>query len=147
MNKLITFVAVMVVAALVPLSVMEDYSSQPPLIGAEVTSFDRKTTELLIKYRCFKDTLESAVQALTQGEISLPEATARVHSAAECFCPIYLNRIRFAEKGATSKERIARNLVGHVRSRAEGDPSLTRRGQALRIELECLVSEFNGKIE
>ena len=123
MNKLTTFVAVMAAAGLATLKVMED-APPPPKISAEVTSFDDETTERVITYRCFKDTLESSLQALARGKISLAEATLRVQCAAGWFCPMYLDRIRIAEEGTTPNERVARNLLGHLYSQEELDPHL-----------------------
>ncbi len=126
MYKLIAVLSVAAAAGLVTLKVTED-SRQQTMVSAEVTDFSDETMAMIIKYRCFKDTLESALQALAQGKISLPEATVRVQYAANGFCPIYLDRIRVAEKGATPQERIARNLVGHIRSQEEANRSLKRR--------------------
>jgi hypothetical protein len=133
MNKLITFALVMTATGLMTLSGLKD-PAPPPMISAKVESFDDKTTQMITKYRGFKDTLELALQALAQGKISLPEATARVHDAARGFCPIYLDRIQVAEQGTTPTERIARNLIGHLRG--ECRPCLTPRVRALERELD-----------
>jgi hypothetical protein len=74
---------------------------------------------------------------LGKREINLKEAHARVCGAARRFQPDYLEHLTQVEPGATDAERVAHNLVGHLRSVEELEP----RARALEIELHAIRNE------
>jgi hypothetical protein len=59
-------------------------------------------------------------------------------TAARRNYPCYLNEIAHCEQGSTPQERVARNLIGHLRSHEEFDPILHLRVFALEIEFATL---------
>jgi hypothetical protein len=93
-----------------------------------------KTQERIVSYYCFKSTLTTTLELLALGKTSLEEARNRVYESALHYHPGYLKHIAECERGTTSQERVARNLIGHVRSLEEKDPTLDVRVFALEIE-------------
>jgi hypothetical protein len=104
-------------------------------IRVDACEFDDATRERVVSYHCFKGTLSTALDLLASGDIGLEEARARVYESALCYNPGYLQHLADCERGTTPQERVARNLIGHLRSRLQENPALCLRIQALELEL------------
>ncbi len=98
------------------------------------TQFDDKTREMVLSYYSFKSTLTATLELLAQGKICLGDAGNQVYEAALCHNPSYLKHLESCEQGTTPRERVARNLIGHLRSSAETNPAICVRIFALEIE-------------
>src|SRR4051812_37045633 len=139
MNKLALFLTAVLAAGFVTIK-----TAAPPPGPLVPSSNHRKVQERLIAYRCFKPALEDALDALAKGRISLEAACARVADASRGFAPGYLHSLTRAEAGATELERVARNLLGHLKCSEEVNPRLAPRLRALEAELNELVRKRTG---
>ena len=79
---------------------------------------DRRIQELYGNYRSFKKVFDPTVQELCRGTLRLEEAHGRVSAAARRHHPKYFAALCRIELGDSDDERVARNLVGHVRENA-----------------------------
>jgi hypothetical protein len=104
---------------------------------------EQKLQERWVAYRCFKDTLDSALDDLARGDIRLKEAHARVLSAARQHHPDFFAYMTVTEPGSTDEERLAHNLLGHMQSLEDFDVKLAGRMPALNAELKELVNELH----
>lgn len=88
----------------------------------------------IASYFCFERTRASVVDSLRSGQMRLADGCDRVHESALAYCPDYLTRIERTDPAPTLRERIARNLIGHVQSaqfeESGATPILTQREQA-----------------
>jgi hypothetical protein len=150
MNKVATFVTLIAAAGLVTLLIlMKDDMPDRFLaggagaskIGAEVPSFDEKTTKIMVAHQIFKEALVSVLNELKEGKISLGEATGRVHDAASRNWPGYVAHVIVVDGGRTPQESIARNLIAHVRSCVDVEPGVGARVKALEMELQDLLHQ------
>jgi hypothetical protein len=132
MNKIATILTAVLIAGFVAMK-MSDMQASAPLIWLD----DQDFRERLVNYQCFKQTLEGTLASLGKGEFSLKEAHARVCAAARRFQPDYLEHLAEVEPGTTDAERVAHNLVGHIRSIQELEP----RARALEHELHEIHNE------
>ena len=149
MTRVSVFVIVMFTAGLVTLSWIDE-PEKTDEASAAVTQFDEQTMEMVVHYESFKSTLDSALADLEGRRINLSEATIRVYGAAKLHSPVYLDRIRHSDGGKTSEERVARNLIGHLRSFEEMKPRLRDRIEELDSELTALlggIDDGGGRIE
>jgi predicted small metal-binding protein len=96
--------------------------------------------ERFVRYRVFKDALESALADLAERKIALKEAQVRVSDAARDYQPEHFFYLRCWEQGDSDDERVARNLVGHIRE-SHGDCVLPE----LETEMEHLVIELRKR--
>lgn len=142
MMRLTTLVAVMFAAGLATLK-LTDRSEQGLGDQQTINVFDDKTHEMVLHYGFFKSSFESALRDLGHGRIHLREAVYQVREAGVVYCPIYLNRLAFAEAGATLDERIARNLLGHLRDQETANPRYAGRSTALQVELDAMFPAAN----
>jgi hypothetical protein len=102
---------------------------------------DKKVGELVVTYYTFKSALEANINDLTVGTITLRDARDNVAAAARRLHPGYFTHIGLSEEGTTDEERIARNLVGHVRSNEEVTPNPNSRLPLIEKELRALLAE------
>src|SRR5208282_809053 len=89
----------------------------------------------LVSYMCFKNTMDTTVELLANGQIHLADACARVHDSAARNHPDYLNFIEVSDPAPTARERIARNIIGHLNSIEGDDAALSARVRTLEREL------------
>jgi hypothetical protein len=132
MNKVATILTAMLIAGFAAVK-MSGVPAPAPLNWMDEQEFRQR----LVNYQCFKQTLEETLVSLGKREINLKEAHARVCGAARRFQPDYLEHLTQVEPGATDAERVAHNLVGHLRSVEELEP----RARALEIELHAIRNE------
>jgi hypothetical protein len=118
--------------------------SQPAISRVDESQFNDRTREMVISYYSFKSTLTSTLDLLTQGKIGLRDARNRVYESALQNHPEYLTHIAKSDGGATPLERVARNLIGHISSGEEMNPTLYVRVFALRIEFAELQRQANA---
>src|SRR5207253_48538 len=137
MSRFLTVTAVMMVAGLVTVQWIDDNAKQPRS-AAKIAQFDRQTIELVLHYQTFKDALESAVEDLAAGRVRLRQAAYSVRETADVHCPIYLDRLKVVEPGATDEERVAHNLVGHLRDRGIATPEMLDRAAEVECELDTV---------
>jgi hypothetical protein len=135
MNKVATILTAVLIAGFAAVK-MSDMPAPAPLNWMDEQEF----RERLANYQCFKQTLEETLISLGKAEINLKEAHARVCGAARRFQPDYLEHLTQVEPGATDAERVAHNLVGHLRSVDELEP----RARALETELHEIHDESAG---
>lgn len=132
MNKIATILTAVLIAGFVAVK-MSDMPAPAPLSWME----DQEFRERVVNYQCFKQTLEETLVCLGTGELNLSEAHARVCATARRFQPDYLEHLTKVEPGTTDAERVAHNLVGHLRSVEKLKP----RARALEIELHKIRDE------
>jgi hypothetical protein len=135
MTRFSTIAAVFLTGAFVTLLVSLLTPPHSAVIRADACEFDDATRERVVSYHCFKGTFSTALELLANGEIALEEARARVYESALCYNPGYLQHLADCERGATPQERVARNLIGHLRSRQAENPAIRARVHALELEL------------
>jgi hypothetical protein len=92
-----------------------------------------RVRELLATYGCFKHTLTVTLCSLENGELPLEEARVRIHDAALRYFPEYLEHIKESERETNEMDRIARNLIGHLR---HDEASITLQLRVLALEVE-----------
>lgn len=97
--------------------------------------------EMVRSYRLFKITFQGTVESLRRHEIALRDAQARVAEASREYNPKYLRWLSIAEKGGTLTERVARNLIGHVRSLEKEHPTRPSPLPELEQELSEFIAE------
>ena len=132
MNKVATILTAVLIAGFA--AVKMSYIPTPaPLDWMDEQQF----RERVVNYQCFKQTLEETLISLGKGELNLKDAHARVCAAARRFQPDYLEHLTQVEPGTTDAERVAHNLVGHLRSVEWLEP----RACALEIELHEIRGE------
>src|ERR1022692_1636521 len=109
MYKIATCLTVVLLTSFVSVKLIDfqpDESLSPWVEG-------QRMEDKLTAYKCFKQTLESALDELRKGDISLREAHARVHASASRYYPQFLVHLAWSEPGNTAAERLAHNLVEH----------------------------------
>jgi hypothetical protein len=106
---------------------------------AEIFANDQKVREMVVSYRCFKATFQSTIESLRRGEVSLTDAKARVHEAANQHHPKFLPLLSMMNPGQSVDECLVRNLVGHVRSLEEFRPTDPSPLPRLEAELQDLL--------
>src|SRR2546421_12572660 len=121
MMRTTTFAAIILTAGVATMLRLDDQAHQQQCC-VEVQEFDQATTELAFHYGTFKTGLNRTLDELTQREIKLADAAARVRALAQRHAPLFLERIRVSDHGNTELARVAQNLVGHVESLAEVNP-------------------------
>lgn len=141
MTRTILLVIVTSAAGLMTLHAMHRFAEPKQRDMIDVTEFDETTTEYMINYEQFKATLKSSLHDLAERKANLQEAAERVYRSAIMHSPIYLDRICVSEIGATHEERVARNLIGHLRDLEEVNPLIGERVTELDIELETWLCE------
>ena len=99
---------------------------------------NEKISDMLVSYYCFENTKTTTVELLAKGQISLVEACDLVLESATRHHPDYLTNIEISDPAPTAQERIARNLIGHLRSNEGDGRVLSSRVQALELELAVL---------
>jgi hypothetical protein len=132
MNKVATILTAVLIAGFATVT-MSDAPAPSPLYWMDEQEF----RERLVSYQCFKQILEETLISLGKGELNLKEAQARVCAAARRFYPDYFEHIAREEVGTTDAERVAHNLVGHLRSM-----ELEPRARALESELREMYGEL-----
>jgi hypothetical protein len=118
MNRYATFLAVVTLGTgFAALRTADEQLSSQEAVGLQAAlSNDQKVMNLLTQYRAFKGTLDATLESLRHGRVHLKEALADVREASTRCYPKYLNKLAVSDKGATTDERLARNLIGHVRA-------------------------------
>jgi hypothetical protein len=134
MNKLALLLTAMGIAGIATVKLTGD----PFEISVFNWAAEQKQQEAIANYQSFKQTLDDCLNALAEGRMSLSEAQYRVQSAARCYRPDYLDWLTHAEDGTTNSERVARNLVGHLRASCDAKPHLLMRVEELELEVECI---------
>jgi hypothetical protein len=109
----------------------------------EILANDQVTRQKWLAYQRFKAVLEATLDYLAAGDIPLKEACRRVHQAAKFDCPTYIRVLPRTDWGKTIQERIARNLLAHVRDQARIHPRFRSRVAALETELQELIVEWD----
>ena len=141
MNRYATFVAItLTVTGLAVGWMVTDDSAQDSFDMRAALAHDMKVKQQIATYRCFKATLETALESLRKGEIRLKDAHASVYDAARRFNPPYLDRLVMSDLGRTVEERLARNLVGHLQKTARSAPR-----SDLETELQELLAELASR--
>jgi len=98
----------------------------------------RRTRQQIENYESFRDTLDDTLDALANGELSLRHAAQRrVQIDAAETNPAYLRTVQREGKGATLAARVANNLVGHLRLRADAGRLSATRKRELEMELQA----------
>jgi len=138
MSRFLTVAAVMTVAGLVTAQWIDDSVKQPRQTG-RIAQFDHETMKLTFHYQTFKDTLQSAVNDLAAGRVRLRQATHAVRAMADVHCPVYLDRLKLVEPGTSDDERIAHNLIGHLRDRGLVEPEMLERAERVECELDTVL--------
>lgn len=134
MNKIAMLLTALLVAGAFALKWSN--SSDAPATEAEAASSEAKRIDAYLDgYASFKAVFEKNIEALEQREISLQSAVERILAAARRDFPRYLKRLELYEPGTTDAERVAHNLMGHLRGNAELKASLCERVCALELEL------------
>lgn len=110
---------------------MMDYQRDPFLQANEA-----QIEERLKNYECFKQTFDDSLEALADAELSLKQAHAQVNAAARQFYPLYIQYLATVEPGRTDEDRVAHNLVGHIRAMIGKRPELAERVRVLDRELQ-----------
>jgi len=114
----------------------DDAPVQPVIHPERQEWYTHDVRQKVESYRYFRESMDSTLTMLEQNEISLADAAQSVHDAAQKWWPLYLFGTTTAETGRTPLEQIARNLIAHLRIRAEVSPELEYRVRALETELE-----------
>jgi hypothetical protein len=114
-----------------------------PWLTPQYKESGKTVEQWLADYQSFKKSFNGSQNALAAGEITLTTACDQVIAAAGRYHPEYLTELPRFEIGYTDRERVARNLVGHLQDRAEDSPALAPRLRELEVELEDLVSNLN----
>ena len=135
MTRFTTTTAIILTAAFATLLAHLHTPSEPVISRFDESQFDDKTQERIVCYHCFKGTLTTTLDLLANGKISLEDARNRIYESALHYNPDYLKQIAMSERGTTPQERVARNLIGHLKSQEERTPTLSARIFALQIEL------------
>jgi hypothetical protein len=112
---------------------------ETPLMDA---AEQRRMAELAINYGLFKNGFQSTLQALGRREITLAEAHARIRALSLQYYPAYLEHLKLCEEGASTEERVARNLIGHIDSLVEFDLSSKPHLPTIEAELACFLFEL-----
>jgi hypothetical protein len=94
--------------------------------------------DMLVSYLCFQSTMRSTVELLASGQLPLAAACDRIHDSALRHHPDYLKHIEISDPAPTVRERIARNLIGHLHSIDGIDDAPSARVRALELELAVL---------
>jgi hypothetical protein len=129
MNKIATLLTGVLVAGFVSLKMTD---TQTEVTGQEELW---RVQERLERYYQFKTAFEANLHALEFGTISLKEAQKRAEAAARENNPEYLCHLIHEERGKTDSERVAQNLVGHLRVDQDLKPERAGRLRALQVEL------------
>jgi hypothetical protein len=95
----------------------------------------KKVKEKLDNYKCFKQSMNETLTGLENGECNMQDAQALVCAAARRYNPVYLKALHKKESGTTDEQRVANNLVSHLRTIIEVRPDIALRIRALEIEL------------
>ena len=135
MTRYSTIAAVFLTGAFATLLVSLLTPTHSTIVRADACEFDDATRERVATYHCFKGAFTTALDLLATGEIRLDEASARVYESAVCFNPTYLHHLNDCERGTTPQERVARNLIGHLRCWQTENPAIRARIHALELEL------------
>jgi hypothetical protein len=135
MTRFSTIAAVFLTGAFATLLVSLLTPTHATTIRVDAAEFDDATRERVVSYHCFKGSLSTALELLASGEIGLEEARNRVYESALNYNPGYLQHLADCERGKTPQERVARNLIGHLRSRQAGSSAIRARIHALELEL------------
>jgi len=83
---------------------------------------------------------DQAEDSLFAGQLTLDDAVARILAASQQHHPAYLRHLIKLEEGASSEERIARNILRHF----EEDERL-QQNEALRQRLQTQLAELLAK--
>lgn len=137
MNKIAGLLTAILIAGAVAVK-MNDVRFEAPQLWLDE---DRDVRELVFRYQSFKEIFDDTLENLGHGKIDLRTARTRVEAASRCYWPAHVEFLTFAENGSTSEERIARNLVEHLRSVQNLEPHLKPRVRELEIELAELLRE------
>lgn len=135
MNK----IALLLTSALIAGIAAVNLAGTPAADALKLVDDDRIVQQKVANYRCFKDVLEASLDGLRTRRISLAEAHTRVRSAAQRYRPEFLEMMISSDAGDTDDERLARNLIGHVRSEMAAKPGGARRVSELEAELEVFL--------
>ncbi len=135
MMRFSTIAAIFLTGAFATLLVSLLTPSPSTNLRADATDFDDATRAKVVSYLCFKGSLTTALDLLARGDIRLEDARDQVYESALCYNPTYLLHIADCERGATPQERVARNLIGHLRCRQQESPAIRLRIHALEVEL------------
>jgi hypothetical protein len=95
-----------------------------------------------VTYFCFKNTFDAVIVKLRQGDIQLKDACIQVEVAAHRWHPKYLGNLHHSEQGKSDRERITRNLIGHLRMSEDLYPGCPLRVQALEAQFRALSARF-----
>ncbi|HZZ77976.1 MAG TPA: hypothetical protein VFE62_05640 [Gemmataceae bacterium] len=108
---------------------------EPEMVGLKS---DAQVSEEYVSYFCFKQSWNTTLQQLAQGQISLSEACDRVQSASERNFPNFLNYIAETDPAPTVREQIARNFLGHLKRVEIAAPSLAPNVRAAEGEFAVM---------
>lgn len=104
---------------------------------------DQETRQKLEAHNRFRSVLIPTIDALSRGQIRLRDACDRVCRAAELHSPTYFSLVPRSDPGRCLHESIARNLLAHVRDRAEFAPELCPYVSQVELELQEIVEELD----
>jgi hypothetical protein len=83
-----------------------------------------EVSEEFVSYYCFKESWNTTLKQLADGQISLSEACERVQTASEHHYPNFLGYIAETDPAPTVPQQIALNLLGHLGRVELADPSI-----------------------
>jgi hypothetical protein len=142
MNRYATFLAVVTLATGFAALRTTDDSPYEPIGLQEALTNEQTVKDVLTQYRAFKATFEGTIESLRRREIDLKEAHTIVTEASNRHYPKYLKLLCFSDKGATVDARLARNLVGHIRSVEEYHPTQPSPLPNLDQQLREVLAKF-----
>ena len=119
-----------------------DLTDDRALNFSAIVRQDQRVHEQSVRYYHFKGTFQATIEALARGEMTLREGQARVLTLAHEFNPDYLNHLKLSEVGASDEERLARNLVAHVRFLEEILPNPDSHLPELEADLNKILQEM-----
>ena len=131
MNKIVILLTGMLVAGFVTVKTTDFLPEQ----ALDSLQEDTKLQEKLDHYQLFKTSFDATLLALESGAISLSEAQTQTLGAARENHPAYLGHLIHEEAGNTDAERVAQNLVGHLRTDLDPGPERALRLRGLENEL------------
>ena len=138
MNKSVTMLSVLATAGIIALKTM-DVSALLP----DPRDFWPETNQQNVQnYYAFKAQFSGILNELGAEKITLREANFRVESLARSLWPNYIANLSMSETGKTQQERMARNLVGHIKNFAEFGELPVSRGIAVEAELDEMLADL-----
>jgi len=143
MTKTTTCFAIILIAGFAMLKLIDVQADAQDSLP-EIVAQDRKVQDLSVNYYTFKRSFDATLISLAKGEVALADAMEHVDDIAMLYNPDYITHLQYSETGPATKERIARNLVGHIAAVEEVIPNPNSRLAHLKVELNEVLRRFEG---